>query len=79
MNQLTLTMTEPKSEPRIEPKPKPKPEPTHREVVAAFNSLDGAQIRYDETLGEYVTTDGDRYPSGDVLDVVKHLLERRAA
>lgn len=65
MNQLTLTET--------------KPEPTHRKVVAAFNSLDGAQIRYDETLGEYVTKDGDRYPVGDVLDVVKHLLERTAA
>ena len=65
MNQLTLT--------------EPKPEPTHREVIAAFNSLDGAQIRWSEDLGEYVTTDGDSYPAGTVEEVVKHLLERTAA
>ena len=65
MNQLTLTET--------------RPEPTHREVIAAFNALDGAQIRWSEDLQEYITVDGDRYPSGTVEEVVKHLLERTAA
>jgi hypothetical protein len=65
MNQLSLTEA--------------RPEPTHREVIAAFNALDGAQIRWSEDLQEYITVDGDRYPSGTVEEVVKHLLERTAA
>ena len=57
----------------------PQMEIDHAIVIAAFNSLDGAQIRWSEDLGEYVTTDGDRYPAGTVEEVVKHLLERTAA
>ena len=48
-------------------------------VIAAFNALDGAQISWSEDLQEYITVDGDRYPSGTVEEVVKHLLERTAA
>lgn len=42
--------------------------------VAVFNAIGGAQIRWDAGLREFVTTDGDRYPRGDVEDVVRGLL-----
>ena len=51
---------------------------TIAECVRVFNKIGGAQIRWDATLHEFVTTDGDRYPRGSVEDVVRGILKGRS-
>lgn len=49
---------------------------THAEVCQLFNQFvdeGGARIRWSEEAQGYVTTAGDRYPSGTVEDVVRGL------
>jgi len=52
-------------------------EALHERRIALWNALGGSQIRWDAELGEYVTRDGDRYPKGDVEDVIRGLERSR--
>ena len=48
-------------------------------IRAIWNAEGGAQIKWDDTLGEWTTVAGDRYCAGDVEDRVKQIVRRQEA
>jgi hypothetical protein len=57
------------------PPPVPPLSLSKPEIARIFNALGGAQIRWNDSQQGFTTIAGDRFPDGDVEDVVAGLLK----